>query len=224
MLEIRKFEADDISYLWRTMNVFLRDQRVLGYRPEVTADQNEDLIRDRFTAIVDGQVVGFSQLWKLNNKSFVSVAVLPEARTQGIGELLLEYAITDVQRTNLEPAHKLALREVKIKTKSVLSRIDLFDFQPFQFHDLEQRLKLENITFTTFANFSDTSETRENLYNLVRQSVEDDAGFEGEFETLAQFNEYIWKIYWDAREHWVLAIDGSRFVALAGATPSDSEI
>jgi GNAT superfamily N-acetyltransferase len=218
-LEIRKFEIEDISYLWRTMNVFLRDQRLIGFRPEFETEQeqNEHLVRDRWTAILDGQVVGFSQFWKFNNKYFIFVAVLPEARAHGIEDILLERAIAEVQNTNLGPAHKIASCEVKIKSKSVLSRLNLYDFQSSQFHDLEQRLKLENIKFATLANFSDTPETRENLYQLVRQSVEDDAGFEGEFETLEQFNEYIWKIYWDARDNWVLAIDGSRFVALAGA-------
>jgi GNAT superfamily N-acetyltransferase len=216
-LEIRKFELDDISYLWRTMNIFLRDQHVLGYRPEFAIDQDENLIRDRLTAVIDGQIVGFSQFWKLNNECFASVAVLPEARAQGIEDILLERTITDIQNMNLEAADKLALRDVKIKAKSVLSRLNVSDFQPSQFHDLEQRLKFENIRLTTLADFSDTPETRENLYQLVRQSVEDDAGFEGEFETLEQFNEHIWHIYWDAREHWVLAVDGSRFVALAGA-------
>lgn len=225
MLEIRKFESDDISYLWRTLNIFLRDQRLIGFRAEFDTEQeqNEHLVRDRWTAIFDGQVVGFSQFWKFNNKYFVFVAVLPEARVQGIEDILLERTITEVQNMNLESADTLALREMTIKAKSVLSRLDVSDFQPSQFYDLEQRLKLENIRLATLADFSDTPETRENLYQLVRQSVEDDAGFEGEFETLKQFNDYIWKIYWNARDHWVLAVEGSRFVALAGATPADSD-
>ncbi len=223
MLEIRKFEIDDIAYLWRTMNVFLRDQRVLGYRPVIATDHNQDLIRDRLTAILDGQFVGFSQFWELNNKCFVSLGVLPEARSHVTEDDLLEKMVTQVQNMNLEISQKFSFQEIKIKNKAALSRLEEQDFQPFLFQELEQRLKLKNIRFATLCDFSDTPETRENLYNLVRQSVEDDTGFEGEFETLEQFNDFIWKIYWDARQHWILAVDGSKFVAMAGATPRDSE-
>ena len=38
----------------------------------------------------------------------------------------------------------------------------------------------------------------------------------GEFETLEEFNDRIWQIYWNARDFWCFALYRSSFVALAG--------
>ncbi len=191
--------------------------------------------QERFTATIDSTIVGISSLWRRDNNFFAQIALKPEARRQGVGtalldqikKLALEWNAPKLQCAvnNLE-ARDLRFLErhgIQIKTHSVLSKLDTTKFIALTLQKLEHQLVAEHLRFALLAEFPDNPDTRATLYQLVRQSVEDDPGFEGEFETLEQFNDHIWKIYWEAREHWVLAVDGSRFVAMAGTTPNDVE-
>jgi RimJ/RimL family protein N-acetyltransferase len=236
MLEIRVFEQNDLSSLWELTNAFRRNPISLERQLEIELESpKEGVTRARLTAMIDSTIVGFSSLWQQNNNCYAQIAVKPEAQGQGVGtelfvrlkQLALEWNAPKLQCevSNLEPRDLRFLERhgIKISTQSVLSKLAVRDFDATKFQNLEQNIAKQHVKFRRLTDFEDSPETRENLYNLVRQSVEDDPGFEGEFETLEQFNDHIWKIYWDARDNWVLAVDGSKFVAMAGATPTDSE-
>ena len=240
-LEIRKFEIDDISSLWELMNAFeyvpnsieLHRQK---YQFDEQIAQREDEYLALFAGIFEERIVGFCRLEKIKTLFIAQVGVIPEARGKGLGTTLLAVVLELARAQNVEKLYcqvdnsvvhdKKFLDKHGIKTskRNILSKLEITNFSPVEYQLLEQQLLLKGYDFAYLADFQDTAETRENLYQLVRQSVEDDAGFDGEFETLEEFNDRIWQIYWDAREHWVFAIDGSRFVALAGASPITPEL
>lgn len=236
-LEIRAFEIGDLSSIWELTNLFRRNPLTL--EQQESEPRKEGVTQERFTAVLDNQVVGFLSLTKQEYMGeigfFAQLVVKPEARGTGIGTKMLEHLLdlTRVQNatklrcevSNLAARDKRFLLFHKIQTleQMVLSQLDVSHFAPRKFLALENKLTTEGIRFAQLSEFPDTPEAKENLYQLVRQSVEDDPGFEGEFETLGQFNDRIWQIYWDAREHWILAVEASRFVAMAGATPADSD-
>lgn len=241
MLEIRKFESDDISNILELTNLFRRTSMTLEQQIEQDSESVKvGVSRERFTALVNGRVVGFSSLTKQMYMGeagfFAQLAVKPEARGQGFGTKILDQllGLARVQNaaklrsevSNLEPRDKQFVKRhnIRVLEQMVLSQLDLSHFDLGKFRDLEHKLTTDGIRFARLSNFQDTPETRENLYQLVRQSVEDDPGFEGEFETLEEFNDRIWQIYWEAREYWVLALKGLRFVALAGTSPINSEL
>ena len=65
---------------------------------------------------------------------------------------------------------------IKTSKRNILSKLEITNFSPVEYQLLEQQLLLKGYSFAYLADFQDTAETRENLYQLVRQSVEDDAG------------------------------------------------
>jgi RimJ/RimL family protein N-acetyltransferase len=235
-LEIRAFEKDDLSNIWELTNLFRRNPISFERQLEMELEPpKEGVTRERFTAMIDSTTVGFSSLWQHNNNFYAHIALTLEARGLGVGtelfvrlkQLALEWNAPKLQCevSNLEPRDLrfLEYHNFKIREQMVLSQLTLTDFDEAKFQVLESQALAQSTHFVRLADCPDNAETRKNLYQLVRQSVEDDPGFEGEFETPEQFNEYIWKIYWDARDNWILAVDGSRFVAMAGATPRESE-
>jgi GNAT superfamily N-acetyltransferase len=237
MLEIRVFEQNDLSSLWELTNAFRRNPISLERQLEMEREPPKvGVTRERFTAMIDSTTVGFSSLWHHNNNFYAHIALTREARGLGVGtelfvrlkQLALEWNAPKLQCevSNLEPRDLrfLEYHNFKIREQMVLSQLNLTDFDEAKFQVLESQALAQSIYFVRLANCPDNAETRKNLYQLVRQSVEDDPGFEGEFETSEQFNERIWNIYWDSREHWVLAVDGSRFVAMAGTSPINPEL
>ena len=232
-LEIRKFEIDDISSLWELMNAFeyvpisieLHRQK---YQFDEQIAQREDEYLALFAGIFEERIVGFCRLEKIKTLFIAQVGVIPEARGKGLGTTLLAVVLELARAQNVEKLYcqvdnsvvhdKKFLDKHGIKTskRNILSKLEITNFSPVEYQLLEQQLLLKGYDFAYLADFQDTAETRENLYQLVRQSVEDDAGFDGEFETLEEFNDRIWQIYWNARDFWCFALYRSSFVALAG--------
>jgi GNAT superfamily N-acetyltransferase len=240
-LEIRAFEINDLSNTWELTNLFRR--KPITHQRQIELENEtrlEDVIRERATAVFNKEIVGFSSLCKQQFMGkisyFAQIAVLTEVRGQGIGTKLLNQLLENARTWNVPKLRcevsNLGSRDlrfledhnIKIRERVVLSQLDLTDFDEAKFQVLESQALSQSIQFVRLADCPDDAETRKNLYQLVRQSVEDDPGFEGEFETPEQFNERIWNIYWDAREHWVLAVDGLRFVAMAGTSPINPEL
>jgi mycothiol synthase len=232
-LEIRKFQDDDLLSLLELMNSFEREplslEDYLSYHN--TTANGPEAYSTVLVATVNGLVVGFSKLVDLRpfESDFeAQVGVILEARGRGIGTKLLEGVLESARLQNATrlkcevmnlDAHDekfLDKNGIKIRSKTVVSKLEMADFDPVKYQNLETKLIEEGYCFKHLADFSDTPETRENLYQLVRQSTEDDSGFAGEFETLEKFNSKIWNIYWQSRDLWCLALYDSTFVALAG--------
>jgi mycothiol synthase len=243
MLELRKFQEDDLQSLLELMNSFERvpmsfEEHLRQWQYEQTANAHDEY-PTRLVAIFNGLVVGFLNLVYFRSHSLAQVGVILEARGKGIGTKLLAGMLESARLQNatslkcevmnLDAHDKKFLDNngIKIKSKTVRSKLEVADFDPLKYQDLETKLIEEGYSFSRLADFSDTSETRENLYQLVRQSIEDDPGFEGKFLSLEEFEDKFataegfedktWKYFWGNQDFWWLALHNSRFVALAGA-------
>jgi mycothiol synthase len=233
-LEIRAFQEDDLRILLELMNSFEREplsfeNYLWHYNQTANAPEEYPTL---LVAIFKGRVVGFSNLVDLRplKPDFIAqVGVILEARGRGIGTKLLEGVLESARLQNATSLKceimKLDVRDerfldkngIKIMSRTVLSKLEVINFNPAKYQNLETKLMEQGYSFKHLADFPDTPETRKNLYQLVRQSTEDDPGFVDEFETLEDFNAKIWqKFYWRNKDLWCLVLHDSNFVALAG--------
>lgn len=182
---------------------------------------------------LEGQIVGFVRLIETSAGVLnLSLAVLAERRGQGIGSRLWEHLWVQAQsftaqrwQTGLRNPSVAALRFLEqrgftVRERSIHSRLRLPAAPDL---GLTQQLEQQGYRFCTLQTAGDTPANREKLYWLVRETVMDDPGFEGEFETLEQFGQMADAWYWSEAETRYLALHGDEWVALSGLHPKPDQ-
>ena len=233
-LEFRSFSAADTNALRPLRNHFIAADDPLEVWQQrdssVLIDQSKGVFQ---TARLKGQIVGFVRLVQINAGVLnVSLAVHNELRGQGIGSRLWEHLRVQAQgaaaqrwQTGLRNPSIAALRFLEqrgfaVCERSIHSRLSL---PAAADHGLTQQLERQGYRFCTLRAAGDTPANREKLYALVREAVMDDPGFEGEFETLEQFEQMADAWYWSEADTRYLAMHGEEWVALSGLHPKPDQ-
>ncbi len=227
-LEFRDFVSHDMPLLWELHNLFQPGNEPIEFwleragRPANTDGAAE-------TVSLDGQVAGFLRLsspQKPVGYRSVRLAVQPAFRNRGIGAALWARLNRHIQRLEVPTVRVpmanpdansyrfLERNGFEILERSLRSTLPLGASVDLT---LVRQLETRGYRFFALLQAGDTLENRENLYRLVRESVEDDPSFEGEFETLQEFNHRLWDVYWRDAATIFIASSGDDWVALSGA-------
>lgn len=233
-LELREFGVADTDALWSLRNIFqATDDSLEVWRQRVSSPPAGAVAEVFQTASLEGQVVGFVRLARTNPDVLnLSLAMREEWRGLGIGSRLWEhlqrqaraFAASRWQVTARNPSPTslrfLEQRGFTVRERSVYSHLSL----PATVDTgLIAQLEARGYRFCTLRAAGDTPANREKLYWLVREAVIDDPGFEGEFETLEQFDQLADAWYWNEAETRYLAIHGDGWVALSGLHPKPDQ-
>ena len=231
-LELRDFGADDADALLPLRNQFqpADDALELWQQRDSSPDQRQRVFQ---TAWLEGRIVGFVRMVESSADVLnLSLAVRDESRGQGIGSRLWEHLRVRAQsfpaliwQTGLRDPSVAALRFLEergfvVRERSVYSRLSLPAIPNLE---LTRRLERQGYRFCTLQAAGDTSANREKLYWLVRETVMDDPGFEGDFETLDEFEQMADAWYWSEAETRYLALHGDEWVALSGQHPKPNQ-
>ena len=125
----------------------------------------------------------------------------------------LEIERIGISNPSQEATNFLVQNSFNLVERSIRSHLQLG--KPLDLSAVQQ-LETRGYIFTSLLELNDTATNREKLYWLVRSAVLDDPAFEGDFETLEQFNESIWQIYWNNANGVFIALHGLDWVAMSG--------
>jgi GNAT superfamily N-acetyltransferase len=228
-LEFKDFAPEDMRVFWVLHNYFLLgDESKARWLERAAIPQNLSAIGE--TAWLEGKRVGFLRLSPERSGGAyreVRLGVLPEARGRRVGtalwnrlagharrlevpRLMTPMQNPDAGSTRFLEAHGFQVHEVSIRSHLELPvSLDM---------TVVRTLEAQGYAFYSLLEAGNTLENRERLYWLVRQSVEDDPGFQGEFETLEEFNQR--STYWDEADTFFLAAWQGEWVAMAGVRKS----
>lgn len=233
-LEFRNFSPAEADALWSLHTQFLEaDEPLEDWRQRVSSPPAEQLKQVFQTAHLGAQVLGYIRISEINSDVLdVRLAVRDEWRGQGIGSRFWDHLRFEAQRFSA------SRWQTTLRNPSATARLflDKRGFALLQ-HTIHSHLSLpatidiglisqleeQGYRFCPLQVAGDTSVNREKLYRLVREAVMDDPGFEGEFETLEQFEQLANAWYWDEADTRYLAIHGDEWVALSGLHPKPDQ-
>ena len=231
-LEFRDFSATDADALLPLRNHCqpADDPLEVWQQRDSSPDQRQQVFQ---TAWLEGQIVGFVRIIESGADVLnLSLAVQGKRRGQGIGSRLWEHLRvqarsftaqrwqTGLRDPSVAALHFLERRGFAVRERSIYSHLSLT--APVNL-GLVSQLERGGYRFCTLQSAGDTSVNRQKLYWLVRETVMDDPGFEGEFETLEQFSQMADAWYWNEAATRYLAIHGDEWVALSGLHPKPNQ-
>ena len=220
-----------MQLFWALHNYFLPgNESEAQWLERAARPQNSNAVAE--TAWLEGKRVGFLRLSPERAKyREARLGVLPEARGRGVGaalwnrmesharQLEVPRLMTSMQNPDASATRFLEVRGFQVQEVSIRSHLGL----PVTLDmTILRTLETQGYLFFTLLKAGNTPENREKLYGLVRQSVEDDPGFQGEFETLEEFSARIWDVYWKDAGSIFIAQHSEEWVALAGFHPQEN--
>jgi RimJ/RimL family protein N-acetyltransferase/ribosomal protein S18 acetylase RimI-like enzyme len=228
-LTIRPYNLEDNTIFWQLRNQDLPGDETERFWLEKTATLDPKVRQVFITALIEGIPVGFARLhrhqeWEAG-RWHVSLAVLTNYRKCGVATALwqhlqtapewLEVTVLRCPSRNPEKSTYAFLEHqgFYVQERSIRSHLSLPRALDLS---VVQHLEQLSYSFITLFEAGDTPQNREKLYWLVRQAVEDDPGFEGKFESLEEFNDHIWEIYWRNAQGLFIATHNDNWVAMSG--------
>ncbi len=180
---------------------------------------------------VQGQLVGFSHLWreswKVAGKFGIEIAVAPTMRRQGIGSQLyanalaffrqhgatqLEAEIRDNQPESLRFAQQHGFQTERHVFESTL---DLASFDETRFAGVIEGAEASGIRFTNLAELGNTLEAQRQLYEINSRTGLDVPGSEQTFVPFERFQEDVFNSFWYRADGQIVALDGEHWIGMS---------
>jgi RimJ/RimL family protein N-acetyltransferase len=153
----------------------------------------------------------------------------PARRNQGIGSRLLDTLLNMIRE---HPAAGRVMTEIRDDDPAILqfaskrgftidhhvfdSRLDVTAFDESRFAGVIERVEQTGIRFTTLAGLGNTEAAQRQVYELNRMAVLDEPASTGTFLTYENWRRLILDSDWYRPASQFLALDGEKFVGLAG--------
>jgi GNAT superfamily N-acetyltransferase len=233
---IRPFEPTDAEY---EAVVAVNNATSPDYADTAAEWRHFDGVRDpkhkfqRYVAIVDGQIVGFStyfqQGWAYHPRKFgVSVTVHPEYQGRGIGSALYDTALEALaafdpllvrSRTREDWTRGVRFlrdRGFEEDMREWESRLDVAAFDPAPFAGAEDKMRQHGIAIKTMTELADDPDRDRKIYELDNDVARDvpspDPFTPMEFE---RYQEMAFKNPGLMPDAWLIAVDGDKYVGVS---------
>jgi GNAT superfamily N-acetyltransferase len=169
--------------------------------------------------------------WIRPGHYWTRVLVEPEARRQGIGARLLDFALTFIQQygatyvdsdvsDDCTPCLLFALHhQFAIERYTFFSRLYLSDFDVVRFTGVIETVAASVVRFATLAELGNTLENQQKLHDLNRLCNADNPAHAGwGFEDFETFRERVFEDAEFRADAQAVALDGEQWIGLACLT------
>jgi GNAT superfamily N-acetyltransferase len=169
--------------------------------------------------------------WIRPGHYWARVLVEPEARRQGTGAALLDYALTFIRQCgathadsdvsdDCTPCLLFALRhQFDIERYTFFSHLYLTDFDASRFTGVIETVAASGVRFATLAELGNTLENQRKLYDLNRLCNTDNPAHEGwGFEDFETFRARVFEDAEFRADAQIIALDGEQWIGLSCLT------
>jgi GNAT superfamily N-acetyltransferase len=189
-------------------------------------------IRRRWVNDDAGRINGYAMIIKYPSEPIdlfhIELVVDPAARRGGIGAGLCDTALafaaengcgrlmTEIQDNDPDSLAFGQRRGFVVSHHVFDSELKLAAFDETPFAGVIERLEAEGIRFITLAEAGATEEAERGVYEANRAAVLDEPGSVGTFPTYENWRRIILESGWYRRESQFIAVDGRKYIGLAG--------
>jgi GNAT superfamily N-acetyltransferase len=236
-MKIRDFTSEDypaIVAIHNSLNIVWPEKpRTPEAWAAVDRNRNPEWRHQRWVAVEDGRVVGFSSFaqnpWSYPPHSFfINVEVHPVYQRRGIGSALYDQVMEELQTfnppalradafTNLPQGFTfLQKRGFYEAFRETPVHLDVTTFDPSPYTDLEPRLNSQGIFIMTVSELKSDPDRDRKIYDLMC-AVDKDVPHEGDQMTEPDFDDWVgWGLNdpSNLRDAYLIAVHGDDYVGL----------